>query len=104
MKIFDFAAAVKNKPNQTQPVVSAVESIYSELVESTCSELVEPIANQPPHFQNFRQKHLFFDFFIFFPLFSAAVFTLFKSVFICVNPCLIIFLCLCVFVALKCLD
>jgi hypothetical protein len=30
--------------------------IYSELVEPTCSELVEPIANQPPHFQNFPQK------------------------------------------------
>jgi hypothetical protein len=51
--------------------------IYSEPVESTCSELVEPIANQPPHFQSFRQKHLFFDFFIFFFLFSEAVFTLF---------------------------
>jgi hypothetical protein len=44
MKMNDFADAVKNKPNQTQFMVSAVESTCSEPVEPTCSKLVEPPA------------------------------------------------------------
>jgi len=33
--------------------------IYSELVEPTCSELVEPIADQPPHFSKNLRKSQF---------------------------------------------
>jgi len=50
MKMNDFADAVKNKPNQTQPVVS-----LSNLLQTN-----------HPIFQKNRQNPLFSDFFLFF--------------------------------------
>ena len=47
MKIYGFAYAVKNKPNQTQFLVSAVESTCSELACTEQGRSVEPISNVP---------------------------------------------------------
>jgi hypothetical protein len=66
-KDYENVRLCKSGKKQTQS-----NPIYSELVEPTCSELacteqgrsVEPIANQPPQFQNFRQKTPNFQFFL----------------------------------------
>jgi hypothetical protein len=58
----------KNKPNQTQPVVSRVEPTCSELArpELACGELVEPVEGVEPISKRARSRYNYFNLFFIF--------------------------------------